>query len=80
MSQNLGTAPKTASETSTTVPFAVLNAEPGTVQQSSSASNPQNTGAQMQSGAERLEKWIDGRLDLTSRGWVNNLAKQWPQL
>jgi flagellar hook-length control protein FliK len=29
----------------------------------------------MQSGADRLEKWIDGRLDLTSRGWVNNLAK-----
>ncbi|NCW55269.1 MAG: flagellar hook-length control protein FliK, partial [Rhodobacteraceae bacterium] len=75
VSQNLGTTRKTASETSTTVPFAVLNAEPGIVQQSSSASNPQNTGAQMQSGAERLEKWIDGRLDLTSRGWVNNLAK-----
>ena len=36
VSQNLGTAPKKASETSTTVPFAVLNAEPGTVQQSSS--------------------------------------------
>ena len=29
----------------------------------------------MQSAADRLEKWIDGRLDLTSRGWVNNLAK-----
>ena len=75
VSQNLGTTRKRVAETSTTVPFAVLNAEPGTIQQSSSASNPQNTGAQMQSGAERLEKWIDGRLDLTSRGWVNNLAK-----
>ena len=73
--QNLENAGKTASETSTTVPFAVLNVEPGAVQQASSASNPQNSGGQMQSAADRLEKWIDGRLDLTSRGWVNNLAK-----
>ena len=76
VSQNLGTARKTtASETTSTVPFAVMNAETGAMQQSSSPSNPQNAGAQTQSGADRLEKWIDGRLDLTSRGWVNNLAK-----
>ncbi|MFZ9072240.1 MAG: flagellar hook-length control protein FliK, partial [Paracoccaceae bacterium] len=75
VSQNLETVRTTASQTGTTVPFAVLNAETGTVQQASSTSNPQNTGGQMQSGADRLEKWIDGRLDLTSRGWVNNLAK-----
>jgi hypothetical protein len=75
VSQNLGTVRTTASQTGTTVPFAVLNAETGTVQQASSTSNPQNTGGHMQSGADRLEKWIDGRLDLTSRDWVNNLAK-----
>ncbi|NBT41819.1 MAG: flagellar hook-length control protein FliK, partial [Alphaproteobacteria bacterium] len=75
VNQNLGTVRTIASHTSTTVPFAVQNAETGTVQQASSTSNPQNMGGQMQSGAERLEKWIDGRLDLTSRGWVNNLAK-----
>ena len=75
VSQNLGTVRTIASQTSTTVPFAVQNAETGTVQQASSTSNPQNMGGQMQSGADRLEKWIDGRLDLTSRGWVNNLAK-----
>ena len=75
VNQNLGTVRTIASHTSTTVPFAVQNAETGTVQQASSTSNPQNMSGQMQSGAERLEKWIDGRLDLTSRGWVNNLAK-----
>jgi len=75
VNQNLGTVRTIASHTSTTVPFAVQNAETGTVQQASSTSNPQNMGGQMQSGADRLEKLIDGRLDLTSRGWVNNLAK-----
>jgi len=75
VSQNLANNRKTASEMSSTAPFVFLNAETGTVQQASSASNPQNAGEQMQSGSDRLEKWIDGRLDLTSRGWVNNLAK-----
>jgi hypothetical protein len=75
VSQNLGTVRTIVSHTSTTVPFAVQNVETGTVQQASSTSNPQNMGGQMQSGADRLEKLIDARLDLTSRGWVNNLAK-----
>ena len=34
-----------------------------------------NIGVQAHSGSERLEKWIDTQLDLTSRSWVNNLAK-----
>ena len=34
-----------------------------------------NGGAQKHVGSERLERWIDTQLDLTSRGWVNNLAK-----
>ena len=34
-----------------------------------------NAWAQTHTGSEGLEKWIDKQLDLTARGWVNNLAK-----
>jgi len=56
-------------------PFAAINVESGMPQQNYSVISNHNVGAQTQSGSERLEKWIDTQLDLTSRGWVNNLSK-----
>ena len=56
-------------------PFAVINADPVILNQTSLVMANNNMGVQAHSGSERLEKWIDTQLDLTSRSWVNNLAK-----
>ncbi len=57
------------------VPFYTLNVEANMLQQTAPIIPNHNTGAQTQSGSDRVEKWIDAQLDLTSRGWVNNLSK-----
>ena len=58
-----------------TGPFSALNVEVSVLHQTSPVMANHNSGSQTQSGSERVEKWIDSQLDLTSRGWVNNLSK-----
>ncbi len=57
------------------VPFALMNAEASLLQQPSSVIANNNAGVQTHTGSEGVEKWIDKQLELTARGWVNNLAK-----
>ncbi len=55
--------------------FASISLETGMLQPTYPVMSNHNAEAQTQSGSDRLEKWIDTQLNLTSRGWVNNLTK-----